>query len=112
MNLVQNMLLKALNSDLVNTEFSAAPTVDPTVAHVHLNKCHVRNLAPVSKENTQCTSQHKCITIFELVHTVNCRKSRTLFINYNFSLADGGQNFSKIAIKAQTLWPKFAKIIN
>ena len=27
-------------------------------------------------------------------------KYQTLFINYDFLLADGGQNYSKIAIKA------------
>ena len=32
-------------------EFSAAPTVDPTVLRVHLNYRHVRGLALVSKEN-------------------------------------------------------------
>ena len=31
-------------------EFSAAPTVDPTVVRVPLNKPHVCDLAPVSKE--------------------------------------------------------------
>ena len=46
-----------------------------------------------------------------LACTVNSRKSRTLFINYDFLLA-GGLNFPKIAVKAQTLWPKFAEIIN
>ena len=31
-------------------EFSAAPMVDLTMARVELNKCHVRDLAPVSRE--------------------------------------------------------------
>ena len=39
-------------------------------------------------------------------------KYRTLFYELRFSSADGGQNFPKIAIKAQTPWPKFADIIN
>ena len=33
-------------------EFSAAPTGDPTVASVHLNKHRIHDLAPVSKVNT------------------------------------------------------------
>ena len=37
-------------------EFSAAPTVDPTVACIHLNKRHVLDLAPVSQEIKRCTS--------------------------------------------------------
>ena len=45
-------------------EFSAAPTV----VRVHLSKSHVRDLAPVSKENKRCTSQHTRITIVELEH--------------------------------------------
>ena len=49
-------------------EFSAAPTVDPTVAPVHLNRRHVRDVAPVSKDNKRCTSQRARITIVELVH--------------------------------------------
>ena len=39
-------------------EFSAAPTVDPTMATVHFNKRHVRDLAPIYIENKRCTSQH------------------------------------------------------
>ena len=34
------------------------------------------------------------------------------FYLLRFSLADGGRNFPKKTIKAQTLWPKFAEIIN
>ena len=59
---------KALYLDMVNREFSAAPTVDPTVARVHLNKRNVRDLASVSKENKRCTSQPALITIVKLVH--------------------------------------------
>ena len=44
-------------------EFSGAPTEDPTVVHVHLNKLHVRNLAPISKEIKRCRSQHTHIII-------------------------------------------------
>ena len=36
--------------------------------HVHLNKRHVRDLAPFSKEYKLFTSQHMRITIVELVH--------------------------------------------
>ena len=32
-------------------EVSAAQTVDPTMAGVHLNKRHVRDLVPVSNEH-------------------------------------------------------------
>ena len=39
------------------------------------------------------------------------RISDTFYL-LRFSLADGGWNFLKIAIKAQALWPKFAEIIN
>ena len=49
-------------------EFSAALTVDLTMACVDLNKRHVRDLAPVSRENTWCTSQCTHITNVELVH--------------------------------------------
>ena len=45
--------------------FSVAPTVDPTVVRVHLNKCQVRNASPVYKENKWCTSLHTRITIVE-----------------------------------------------
>ena len=49
-------------------EFSAIPTEDLTMARVDLNKRHVRDLAPVARENKRCTSQQTCITIVELVH--------------------------------------------
>ena len=38
------------------------------MARVDLNKHHVRDLAPVSRENKRCTSQQMRITIAELVH--------------------------------------------
>ena len=53
------VFLKALNSDLVNTELSSAPTVDPTVVRLHLNKRHVRAMAPVSKEKKVNATAHK-----------------------------------------------------
>ena len=46
-------------------EMFAAPTVYPTMARVHLKKLHMGNLAPISKKNKRCTSQHTCITIVE-----------------------------------------------
>ena len=39
--------------------------------------------------------------------TVNSRKSRTLFINYDFRWLMVAEIFPKIAIKAQTLWPNY-----
>ena len=33
-----------------------------------LNRCHVCDLAPVSREYKRCTSQQTCITNVELVH--------------------------------------------
>ena len=51
MNMFGEVRLKALNSDGVNCrQCSAAPTVDPKMVHIHLNKRHVRDLAPVSKK--------------------------------------------------------------
>ena len=41
--------------------------VDLTIVRVDLNKSHVRDLAPVSRENKRCTSQQTRITIVELV---------------------------------------------
>ena len=38
------------------------------MVRVHSNKRHVRDLAPVSKENKRCTSQQTRITIVEIVH--------------------------------------------
>ena len=43
-------------------EFSAASTVDLTMAPVHINKRHVR------EENKRCTSQDTRIWIVQLVH--------------------------------------------
>ena len=40
---------------------------------------HVRNLAPVSKENKRCTSQHTHITIVELVHRLHGKTRIFLF---------------------------------
>ena len=57
------MLLKALNSDLVNREFSAAPTVHPTVVRMHLNKRHIRDVAPGSKENKRCSHNTRILPL-------------------------------------------------
>ena len=38
------------------------------MVRVYSNKRHVRDLAPVSKENKRCTSQQTRITIVEIVH--------------------------------------------
>ena len=38
------------------------------MVRVHSNKRHLRDLAPVSKENKRCTSQQTRITIVEIVH--------------------------------------------
>ena len=38
------------------------------MARLDLNKCHIRDLAPVSRENKRYMSQHMHITIVELVH--------------------------------------------
>ena len=38
------------------------------MVRMHSNKRHVRDLAPVSKENKRCTSQQTRITIVEIVH--------------------------------------------
>ena len=42
---------------------AAAPTKHQIMARVHLNKHHVCDSAPASKENKQCTSQHMPINI-------------------------------------------------
>ena len=47
---------------------AAGSKVDLTMVHVDLNKRHVRDLAPVSRENKRCRSQQTCITIVEPVH--------------------------------------------
>ena len=49
-------------------EFSAAPTVHPTVARMHLSTSHVHDLAPVSRENKRGTSQQARITNIEIAH--------------------------------------------
>ena len=49
-------------------EFSAALSVDLPMASMDLNKRHIRNLAPVTRENKRCMSQHTRITIVERVH--------------------------------------------
>ena len=60
------MPLKALNFGPGKYgEFSAAPTVDPTMAHVHLNKRPVRALATASIRILIGATR---ITIVELVH--------------------------------------------
>ena len=48
-------------------EFSAPPSVDPTMARVLLNKHRIQDLEPVSEENECCTSQHTYIPIVELI---------------------------------------------
>ena len=71
MDMRRKVILKALNLDLVNADclFSVAPTEDPTVARVHLNKYHVRDLVPVSRVNKRCTSKHTLINnTVELLH--------------------------------------------
>ena len=40
---------------------------------------HIRNLAPVSKENKLCMSQHTHITIVELVHRLHGKTRIFLF---------------------------------
>ena len=46
-----------------------------TLAHVY----HIRNLAPVSKENKCCTSQHTHIAIVESVHRLHNKTCLFLF---------------------------------
>ena len=50
MNMFLKVLLKSLKiGPSKYREFSAAPTVDPTMGRMHLNKRHIHDLAPVSK---------------------------------------------------------------
>ena len=48
-------------------EFSAAPTVDLTMARMDLNRRHVRDLAPISKENNCAATSMVTLAIWEVL---------------------------------------------